>query len=165
MEAQGGFTLDALHLATRLSGRLSLIAFSVVLLTRGTSSAAGWVSEKPFLLFATLHGIHLVELLGYVIWSGVELIPLRVLGGFVAYAFIFTMPIIVSKVNQTSLRKIEVAYLGYVWLILFLTYLPRVLGKLPNVGGTFREHLTFFVLVIFVGLTRIVMVLRTKAIA
>jgi hypothetical protein len=97
--AHGGVTLEALHVITRFSGRLSLIAFSMMLLTRGAPSATGWVSDHPFLLFAILHGIHLVELLSYITWSGTALIPIRVLGGAVAYVFIFVIALLIAKIN------------------------------------------------------------------
>jgi hypothetical protein len=162
MASHGGVTLEALHITTRFSGRLSLIAFSVILLTRGTPSATSWVSEKPFLLFATLHGIHLVELLSYVVWSGTQLVLIRVLGGALAYAFIFLMPFLSQKLSGLKLKRIEIIFFSYVWLIFFLTYLPRVLGKLPNVGGTFPEHVTLFVLVILLGLIKILQTFRYK---
>ena len=163
MALHGGVTLEAIHVTTRFSGRLSLIVFSFILLTRGKQSAAGWVSEKPFLLFAILHGIHLVELLSYVIWSGNQLIPIRLLGGAVAYAFIFIMPLLSEKLTGAKIERIEIAYFSYVWLIFFLTYLPRVLGKLPNVGGTFTEHLILFIWVVLLGVIKVTDTFRTKA--
>jgi hypothetical protein len=162
MASYNGFTLEAIHITTRFSGRLSLIAFSFILLTRGKDSATSWVSDKPFLLFAILHGIHLVELLSYVIWSGNQLIPIRVLGGALAYAFIFLMPILSMKINESKMRRIEIAFFSYVWLIFFMTYLPRVSGRLPNVGGTFTEHVILFVWVILIGLIKIVDAFRLK---
>ncbi|HEV8513007.1 MAG TPA: hypothetical protein VGQ59_07005, partial [Cyclobacteriaceae bacterium] len=138
------------------------IAFSFILLTRGKPSAEAWVSDKPFLLFAILHGIHLVELLSYVIWSGKELVFIRVLGGMVAYAFIFIMPVLNTKLSRIKMKRIEIAFFAYVWLIFFLTYLPRVLGKLPNVGGTFTEHLVLFIWVILLGFIKISDAFRNK---
>jgi len=160
--SQGGVTLEALHATTRFSGRLSLIAFSFILLTRGNQAATGWVSDKPFLLFATLHGIHLVELLSYVTWSGTPLIPIRLLGGMLAYAFIFLMPLLNARLTELKMKRIEIAFFSYVWLIFFLTYLPRVLGKLPNVGGTFTEHVILFSWVILLGLFEIVSAVRYR---
>lgn len=160
--SQGGVTLEALHITTRFSGRLSLIAFSFLLITRGHQTVAGWVSDKPFLLFATLHGIHLVELLSYVTWSGTTLILIRVLGGALAYAFIFVMPLLSTKLTVSTMKRIEIAFFSYVWLIFFLTYLPRVLGKLPNVGGTFTEHVILFSWVILLGLFKIISAVRYR---
>lgn len=163
MASLGGITLEAIHITTRFSGRLSLITFSFIQLTRGKPSATGWVSDKPFLLFAILHGIHLVELLSYVIWSGTPLIPIRLLGGALAYVFIFIMPLLNAKFPESKMKKIEIAFFSYMWLIFFLTYLPRVLGKLPNVGGTFAEHLILFIWVILLGIIKVTVSFQNEA--
>jgi hypothetical protein len=160
-----GFSLEALHVTTRFSGRLSLLAFSLILLLydkRGVIQL-----NVAFLLFAILHGIHLIELVSYVYLSGVELIPIRVVGGFIAYIMIFAMPFFVSihekgKLSLENFHRVEAIYFSYVWLIFFLTYLPRVMGKLPNVGGTFTEHVILFLVVILVGLLKLAGVFGSK---
>lgn len=162
-----GFTLEALHTTTRFSGRLSLITFSLILLLQNREGSARWISEMPYLLFAVLHGIHLVELLAYVNFAGVKLIPIRLLGGFVAYAMIFAMPFIslrenAGKLSEKKYNRIESLFLFYVWIIFFMTYLPRVMGTLPNVGGTFTEHVILFSWVILLGLFKIVDIFRYK---
>ena len=160
-----GFTLEALHVTTRFSGRLSLLAFSLILLLYDKRGVIRL--DYAFLLFAVLHGIHLIELISYVSLSGVELIPMRVLGGFVAYAMIFAMPVIVSKHQKGTLstqnfHRVEAVYFSYVWLIFFLTYLPRVMGTLPNVGGTFMEHVILFSWIIILGAIKLVSVIGAK---
>jgi hypothetical protein len=77
--------------------------------------------------------------------AGVQLIPYRVAGGFIAYAFIFAMPIIqhyrqLDRITVRIYQKVEAIFIYYVWLMLFLTYLPRVQGNLPQAGGSFAEH-------------------------
>ncbi|HTH55886.1 MAG TPA: hypothetical protein VL728_07545 [Cyclobacteriaceae bacterium] len=160
--AINGFSLEALHVTTRFSGRLSLLAFSLILLLYDKRGVIRL--DVAFLLFAILHGIHLVELLSYVGLAGVELIPLRVAGGFVAYAMIFAMPYAVAqhhsgKLSHKNFNRIEAVYFIYVWLIFFLTYLPRVMGTLPNVGGTFTEHVILFSWVILLGVIKLVSVI------
>lgn len=141
-----GFSLTALQTITRFSGRLSLILFSAIfLLYNKPSLITIWLSDKFYLVFAIVHGIHLVELLSFVYLSGVKLVPYRVAGGFLAYAFIFSMPILQYNTEKARLSKkgysvLETIFVYYVWLIFFLTYLPRVQGKLPQVGGSFAEH-------------------------
>src|ERR1043165_2029933 len=98
-----GFTLEALHVTTRFSGRLSLLAFSLILLLYDKRGVIRL--DVAFLLFAILHGIHLAELLSYVTLAGVELIPIRVAGGFVAYAMIFAMPYFVSRHSSGKLSN------------------------------------------------------------
>lgn len=92
-----------------------------------------------------MHGIHLVELLLFVSSSGIKLIPIRVAGGFLAYAYIFLMPLLQflrekGKIAVKTFSTLEVIFVYYIWLIFFLTYLPRVQGKLPLAGGTFSEQ-------------------------
>jgi hypothetical protein len=160
-----GLSLEALHVTTRFSGRLSLLAFSLILLLY--DKRGGIRLDVAFLLFAILHGIHLIELLLYVSISGVELIPIRVAGGFVAYAMIFAMPFFVTrhasgKLSNSNFNRIEGVYFSYVWLIFFLTYLPRVLGQLPNVGGTFTEHVILFSWIILLGVIKTVSIVGAK---
>lgn len=141
-----GFTPLALQTITRFSGRLSLFLFSIIfLLQHKPATLHYWLSEKFYLLFAIVHGIHLFELLSYVTVAHVVLVPIRLAGGFLAYAFIFTMPILShaaasGKFPASKFNPIQTMFLYYVWLIFFLAYLPRVQGKLPGVGGSYAEH-------------------------
>jgi hypothetical protein len=113
-----GFTLEALHVTTRFSGRLSLLAFSLILLLYDRRGVIRL--DIAFLLFAVMHGIHLIELLFYVKLAGVELIPIRVFGGFIAYALIFAMPILVVKKDHGKLSVKCGSNLFYLCLAYFL---------------------------------------------
>ncbi len=138
-----GFSTISLQKITRFSGRFSLLLFSIIFLLHGTNMEV-WSSSKLYLVFAVVHGIHLIELLSYVIISDAKLVPIRIAGGMLAYTFIFIMPILDLKQSKNQLTKqkfnlFENVFLYYVWLIFFLTYLPRVQGKLPLVGGNYDE--------------------------
>ncbi|HEY5826341.1 MAG TPA: hypothetical protein VIT44_18355 [Cyclobacteriaceae bacterium] len=142
-----GQTIEALQAVARFSGRLSLLIFSVIFLFQKDEriNVSQMLSEKYFLIFAIGHGIHLVELLSYIYFSGNSFNPVRAFGGAFAYAFIFLMPWLEdqwkdNKITLGTFGRIELFYLFYIWLIFFLTYLPRVQGKLPNAGGTYKEH-------------------------
>jgi hypothetical protein len=144
-----GVTLEALQAVTRFSGRASLFIFSLIFLFKKHPyvKVKSILSEKYFLIFAIAHGIHLGELLSYVYFSGIELVPYRVVGGFIAYSFIFAMPRLEqlndqSKLSPKQFSLITVFYLYYVWLIFFMTYLSRVQGTFPNAGGSHAEHVT-----------------------
>lgn len=153
-----GLTLEALHTTTRFSGRLSLQFFSMMLILRNRPEISPkYVSDKPYLLFAVIHGIHLVELLFYVQLSGNKLIPVRLLGGFMGYVFIFLLPYLTylydrGKLQAKTFRIAEMIYFPYLWFIFFMSYLPRVMKKLPNVGGSYWEHVTLFIWVILLGI-------------
>jgi hypothetical protein len=141
-----GFSIAALQTTTRFSGRLSLFLFSLIFLMHSKPiTLHNWLSEKFYLLFAIVHGIHLFELLAYVYLADVKLIPIRLAGGFLAYSFIFLMPLLSSyaqsgRITQKRFFAFEAIFLYYIWLIFFLTYLPRVQGKLPSAGGSYTEH-------------------------
>lgn len=141
-----GFTLEGLQAVTRYSGRLSLGLFSIIfiLLPQNERRLANVLSSRPFHVFAVAHGIHLVELISYVYQSGNDLIPVRLAGGFLAYAMIFAMPVIQQRhtagtLNTKKYLIAQTVYLYYVWFIFFMSYLPRVQGKLLNVGGSYWE--------------------------
>lgn len=141
-----GFTPEGLQAVTRYSGRLSLGLFSIIfiLLPQNEKRLTSILSSKPFLIFTCAHGIHLLELLSYVYLSGNELIPIRLAGGFLAYVMIFAMPVVRQRytdghVNEKKYQLIQTIYLYYVWFIFFMSYLPRVQGKLLNVGGQYWE--------------------------
>jgi len=144
--AMDGVSITALQTTTRFSGRLSLFLFSgIFLLHHKPETLHLWLSDQFYLLFAIVHGIHLLELSAYVYLSGTPLIPIRVAGGFLGYAFIFLMPVLSQyqnsgKISSRTFVITQTVFLYYLWLLFFLTYLPRVQGKLPNAGGHYTEH-------------------------
>lgn len=141
-----GASLEAMQAVTRFSGRASLALFSMIFLFHNHKhiKLSAILSERYFLIFAIAHAIHLGELLSFILLSGNELIPLRLVGGFLAYAIIFLMPYFQYKVDTDRLsekkfKTITLVYLYYVWFIFFMTYLPRVRGEMPQVGGSYNE--------------------------
>lgn len=141
-----GFTIAGLQTTTRFSGRLSLFLFSLIFLLHNKPIVLhNWLSAKFYLLFAIVHGIHLIELLTFVYVADVRLIPIRLAGGFLAYVFIFLMPVLsnyahTGRITAKRFFAFETIFLYFTWLIFFLTYLPRVQGKLPSAGGSYAEH-------------------------
>ena len=148
-----GYSLAAIQTITRFSGRLSLFLFSVIFLLYDKPQTINiWLSQKFYLLFAIVHGIHLIELLSFVYLSKVSLIPIRVAGGFLAYLYIFLMPVFAElqpsqRISAKTFGALEIVFIYYVWLVFFLTYLPRVLGMLPEAGGSYTEHVALLGLV------------------
>ncbi|HZY80848.1 MAG TPA: hypothetical protein VFE50_15095 [Cyclobacteriaceae bacterium] len=141
-----GWNVEGLQAVTRFSGRVSLALFSCIFLfyNHPAVDVRRILSDKFFLIFAIAHGIHLSELLSYLYFSGSPIIPVRLLGGMVAYAMIFAMPWIqrqfeLSKITEKRFNQAALIYLYFVWFIFFMTYLPRVRGELPNAGGSYKE--------------------------
>jgi len=140
-----GWTIEGLQAVTRFSGRFSLMIFSIIFLAKRPEDVYSWLSPNPFHVFAVAHGIHLIELLSFIYFSGTPIIIYRFAGGFVAYSLIFLMPILSERlkkglITEVTFNKFVVIFQYFVWGIFFLTYLPRVRGSLPNVGGTYLEH-------------------------
>ena len=166
-----GFTLEGLQAVTRYSGRLSLGIFSIIflLLPANGQRITAVLSSKPFHVFAFAHGIHLGELLTYVSLSGNDLIPIRLAGGFVAYAMIFAMPFfhkrhLTGTLDAKKFLILQYIYLYYVWFIFFMSYLPRVQGKLPHVGGNYWEFVVLLSWVcIMLGMKLSTLILQQKS--
>lgn len=151
-----GATLETLQAVTRFSGRVSLGIFSLIFLFQKHRyiKLNAILSDNYYLVFAIAHGIHLIQLLTYVYLSGNDLIPIRLAGGFLAYVLIFAMPFFQrqferQKISIKGFGRLNLIYLYYVWFIFFMSYLPRVRGTLPNVGGSYSE---FVVLLAWVSL-------------
>jgi hypothetical protein len=158
-----GISLEALQTITRFSGRLSLLIFSIIFLFR-RQVLANILSEHYYLIFAIVHGIHLTS---YLWLSHATIIPYRLAGGALAYLFIFAMPwihdsFLQNRISDKVYKISEQVYAYYVWFIFFMTYLPRVLGKLPQAGGTFMEHVTLMTIVCGLLITRMVLQLRRQ---
>jgi len=163
-----GAGIEGLQAITRYSGRFSLLIFSFIFLLHPAHGnfLRAYLSPDYFLVFAVAHGIHLIELLSYVYLAGIELVPYRVAGGFLAYAFIFFMPWIQHRfqaglLSITSWNKIALAYSFYVWLIFFMTYLARVNGSFPQAGKQ-TEHLLLMSWVCVMVGWKVGQLLRTK---
>ena len=144
-----GWTIDGLQATTRFSGRLSLFIFSFIFLLYPGNQAIleKYFSGNYFLIFAVAHGIHLIELLNFVYWSGTELVPYRVAGGFLAYLLIFIMPWVKfrlekNKISDARFNTLTTVYCYYTWFIFFMTYIARLNGSFANAGDSHAVHIT-----------------------
>ena len=102
-----GDTTAFFQAAARLSGRVSLLFFLIfaVYATLYPSVKEGIVlTIKTSLVkdFAIIHVIHWMFLATAVTLSHFELVPLRVLGGALAYLMVIVMPLIYEKRILTS---------------------------------------------------------------
>lgn len=164
-----GWTLAGLQATTRFSGRLSLAVFTAIFIfyPKQETRLKNLLSPGFFLVFAVVHGIHLIELLTYVYKSQIPLVPTRVAGGFLAYALIFIMPYLQLMTNQGRLAsekfaRVGYVYLFYVWFVFFMTYLARVRGTFPNAGGTYAEHAALMGVVIGILLWKVIQLVNKK---
>ena len=128
----------------RFSGRFSLIIFSIIFLFNEKAKNSILLG-KPYHIFALAHFIHLIELSFYVYKAEVSLVPVRLIGGFIAYVYLLIMPFLFELVEsgKLSARKFvitEKIFQYYIWFIFFMVYLSRVRGTLPNIGGSYWDH-------------------------
>lgn len=144
-EAEGSLT-HFFQAAARLSGRVSLLFFAILLIFSTINQ--GFEKEtlyKKYILarnFAILHIIHWFLLATAVKLSGFELAIPRVLGGALAYLMVVLLPFILKgKIfTKISLKWTMHIYLTYVWFIFFMTYITRVTGKATNITGSMASY-------------------------
>ena len=162
-EANGDVTLFFQAMA-RLSGRVSLLFFSILFVYATLFPSVEADSEPlriKFILarnFAILHIIHWFLLVTAVQLSGFELAPTRVAGGALAYVMIVLLPFVIKGklFRKIPLRWVFTVYLTYVWLIFFITYLTRIMGKATHITG---NMVTYQVLI---GITFMLMLWRVS---
>jgi hypothetical protein len=161
-----GWTIQGLQAATRFSGRLSLFIFSFIFLLhpQQKQKLKDLMSDKFLLAFAVAHGIHLIELLSYVYLSQIQLVPIRVAGGFFAYILIFIMPFLYQRnlLNDKRGNALMLFYQFYVWFVIFMTYVVRLKGDFPNAGGTHTEYVALFGIVCVLLVVKIYLTFRKR---
>jgi hypothetical protein len=147
-----GATLPGAQAAARWTARAALPLFAAAFtgpawhrLTRSGVAARVAAREWPLTLaFVGAHVVHLVALAVSLALSGHAPAPVRLAGGALAYALLLLV----------LFRPATRAWaFFYVWFAFFMTYLPRVTGTLPGVGGdpwTFPPLLAFVVLLLAV---------------
>jgi DMSO/TMAO reductase YedYZ heme-binding membrane subunit len=113
------------------------------------------------------HTVHLALLLTYLHESGHPLVASRAAGGMVGYVLLYAMMAASSdsarrRLGSTGWRAFHHAALWYLWIVFVLTYLPRVLGKLPNAGGGQAEFAACLSLLIVLAALRAGAFAKTK---
>ena len=160
-EANGDIT-HFFQATARLSGRVSLLFFSLLFIyaTLFPSVEQGSESLKvKYVLaknFAIIHVIHWFLLATAAKLSKFSIVPIRVAGGALAYLIIVLLPFIIQRMifKKIPLRTAFNVYLFYVWLIFFITYLTRVLGKASPITGIMPAYY------ILISLTTALMIFR-----
>jgi hypothetical protein len=143
LESSGDTTVF-FQAAARLSGRVSLLYFAVLLVQ--VTHQPAWNRQMPgfetnfrlFRDFAVLHVIHWGLLAVAVYRTGFELVPFRVAGGALAYLLVVGLPILLRTdwLTESTLRRLGAFYFFWVWLVFFLTYLTRLRGQAPIHTGS-----------------------------
>ncbi len=139
-----GAGMEGLHAVTRYTGRAGLWWFAVIFVLAARHRFVDAVQARDglriLLGFGVHHTVHLALLLAYLRASGHPLNVSRAAGGMFGYVLLFAMMASASESARKRLgavrwRTLHQASLWYLWIVFVLTYLPRLLGKLPDVGG------------------------------
>lgn len=130
-----GELAEVFRYAARYSGRLSLFiylfAFSFFGLTfQHNSPGVLPTLKKIVLIFCVLHLIHFGFLATNVMMNDIELIPVKLAGGFLGYLFIVLYPFFIERIKR---KKIHFVYFLYLGIVMIGTYMARIKGEFPGV--------------------------------
>lgn len=157
--------LMAYQATARFTGRVSLCLF----VTMGVLYARTSSREHARRLMGPFAAVHLFHFVCLVLYSAqLEEKPAitRLLGGALAYAMIVLMPLFQRVAGDLSERvrvRVESVYFGWVGFIFFMSYVMRLLGKVPEAGGTRMEHLGFLALFVVALLVHVGLRVRKPA--
>jgi hypothetical protein len=165
-----GDTTHFFQASARLSGRVSLLYFSLLFIYTTLSPSVESGSEPlqiKYILarnFAILHVIHWFLLATAVSMSGFNIVPYKLMGGALAYLMIVLLPFILNGklFPNLSLRLALNVYLPYVWLIFFVTYLTRVLGKAAPITGIMPAYYVLISITVGLMIWRIEILLKNR---
>ncbi len=139
---------ETFRYAARYSGRLSLMIFLLSFYLYTVSfpkPLKGNIQLQNFIkLFAILHVIHFCFLATNVYLNNIELVPIKLLGGFLAYLMIVIAPF---KLHSVSLAK-QLIYFYYVSLVMVLTYVARVKGDFEGAEPFWFHYFSLIVLIL-----------------
>jgi hypothetical protein len=139
---------ETFRYAARYSGRVSLAVFIYSFYLFAFSYPKPFVEtiqlQNFIKLFATLHVIHFCFLATNVYLNSIELVPVKVLGGFIAYLMIIIAPF---RLYNVSFFK-QLIYFYYVSLVMILTYLARVKGDFEGAEPFWFHYFSLIVLIL-----------------
>lgn len=119
---------ETFRFSARYSGRLSAVVFLVAFYSYAM------VFPKPLSknrevrnlikLFAVLHVIHFGFLAMNIYLNEIPLVPVKLLGGALAYLMIVSAPFVLHRLK----RSFQLVYFYYVAIVMTITYVARVKG-------------------------------------
>jgi methionine sulfoxide reductase heme-binding subunit len=166
-----GSGIDGLQAVTRYTGRAGLFWFAVVFVMAGSHRFSGDDDTGRALTitrgFALHHTVHLGLLLTYLRASGHDIQLSRAAGGMLGYVLLYatvatSTAAAADRIGISRWRAFHQAGLWYLWIVFVLTYLPRILGKLPGAGGGPIEFLACMTLLMLIAATRLGALAKAK---
>lgn len=130
---------ETFRYAARYSGRLSAVVFLYAFYTYAMAFPKP-MSKNPQLrnlirLFALLHVIHFGFLVANVYLNEIQLVPVKLIGGALAYLMIVLAPF---KLHQLK-TPLQLIYFYYVSIVMTITYVARAKGGFEG-GEPFWFH-------------------------
>jgi hypothetical protein len=160
-------TVGFFQTAARISGRLSLAVFTLLFLYSTNRNRVTATENAWFVGFAVVHVIHFGFLATFIYLSGVALIPIRLVGGIIAYLLTVVYPIMVLRnLGDEKLRsRMREAHLYFVWFVMFMTYLSRVKAEQSWVGGDMAHYQFLFGFVIMLLIGQLILRYKNRVVA
>jgi hypothetical protein len=151
--------------STRFTARISLLLFILLFINRLKKLISFREENWLFGAFAVSHLIHLFFLLYYNSLKGGLQVNVRMLGGCIGYGLAVLTPLVsmLTSVSQRSIEHLRRLTIGVLWLIFFLTYLPRVAKRDFPAGGTRQEFITGLAIVAGLGIWQLCVSLSNRS--
>jgi|AOAMet1_03_M0_10_1038530.scaffolds.fasta_scaffold08820_2 hypothetical protein len=121
---------EGVRLAARYSGRLSFLVFlggaalHARLIKSSDLDKQIWLAASA--MFAWVHAIHLGFLALNISQNEVELVPVKLIGGALAYGMILLHPLLIVRISPSAVYH-RVHY-GYAGFVMGVTFLARING-------------------------------------
>lgn len=150
--------IDFWQSAARFTARISFLIFILMFVARVKGLFSFRSENNLFVAFLISHLIHLGALWYYnELLGGLEFNP-RIYGGMAAYVLIIVTPVfgIIPVLTDKYLNLLRWLTVSVLWLVMFLSYLPRVMNKAIQVGGERHEFIIGLCIVVFLGIWGIV---------
>ncbi len=134
---------ETFRYAARYSGRLSAVVFLVCFYQYAITFPIP-IQESEGLrniirLFAILHIIHFGFLATNIYLNEIPLIPIKLVGGALAYLMIVIAPFQIHKVK----KPIQLIYFYYVSLVMIITYIARFKGDFEGAEPHWIHYVGF----------------------
>jgi hypothetical protein len=138
---------ETFRYAARYSGRLSALVFLYAFYSYAMAFPRPLkenIEVRDLIkLFAVLHVIHFFFLTTNIYLNNIELVPVKLIGGALAYLMIVLAPFVLHKMK----KALQMVYFYYVAIVMIVTYLSRAKGDFEG-GEPFWFH--YFALGTFV---------------
>lgn len=119
---------ETFRYSARYSGRLSAVVFLFAFYSYAMAFPKSLKESKEarnlIQLFAVVHVIHFGFLTTNIYLNDIPLVPLKLLGGALAYLMIVLAPFVLHKIKTSF----QLVYFYYVSIVMIVTYVARVKG-------------------------------------